>query len=667
MVFCVLLAPFTPLIARVPPPIEKSADGKQNEFLGPVLQNENANQVSPTIENDCSFTGLNVEQIEPIPEPVRVKFAKKKDDGLLLVRFRLPEGTQPIIENAVSRRLQAMKMTVNAANMRTELDRLKTSSKARIEIAPYLLLEGFETVKQTKRTRAQAIFYRHFQEYFAAEHKSAALRTLSAWKQYERQWRFNNPSQETKALFYPSAPYSKFEPPQNPLDLGPKGINAINEILTPSLANAMPELGLPRGGNTQAVLSALRGIGFAGTTVGLLMLFSGLGATAIAAANGAGLTVTAAMNAALRAAQLTGAIAAHVTWASSMSTIAATLGGVAATAAMAILIVLPFVQMAIMALVDLVKSNKFKKGLEDNVNKYDKLPDLNKLLFSPTESSFRLCYKLCRAGYSGSGVICRKDCPAGYKDQGLTCQKINVIKREGYNRGRGTAPTRARYSRGRGTRPTSARYYRGRSTTPTYNRRTRKRTCPSDRYKSGGRCYKKCRSGYRGSGNYCVKTTSSCGSKVKVGGLCYSKCRSGYRGAGTSCEAVRTTCGNKQNVAGLCYPACKQGFLTEGINCRKPCPQGYKPVGGSCRLINSKASVIRKETYTRGTGVKGDCSTVDVRESLRTAVSLYLLKMMIADGEDGYSRIPIIANPISSNRPNSSSVFYRADWEGKYR
>lgn len=253
---------------------------------------------------------------------------------------------------------------------------------------------------------------------------------------------------------------------------------------------------------------------------------------------------------------------------------------------------------AIMAIVAVVKMQHFEENLIKAAKGDDDLPDLYQMLSLNLVRQGKLCYADCRAGYAGYGFRCLKDCPDGFVEgrEGYFCRRKNVIAKEVYSRGRGTAPARKRY-------------YRGGPTRPKYDRRSRRRTCPSGTNKIGGLCYKSCRSGYRASGNYCVQRTSSCGNKEKTGGLCYTKCRSGFTGVGTKCRQTS-------------------------------CPPGYRDQGASCRLTGSNPQIVAKESYRRGIGQTGECLPADTRETNKLAMYVYLLKMLVSDPEDDLPSLP---------------------------
>ncbi len=169
-----------------------------------------------------------------------------------------------------------------------------------------------------------------------------------------------------------------------------------------------------------------------------------------------------------------------------------------------------------------------------------------------------LCYKPCRENYYGVGPVCWGKCPSNTKDLGATCQK------ESYNRGAGTAPT----------------------------------SCPNDREKEGGLCYRKCREGYAGKITECY---GICPAGFPDDGLDCRKPKPYGRGAGhtskSACEKSPDH-GAKTNGCeeyfGLWYPKCDQGYHNyDCCFCTPDCPTGWTDAGATCN----------KPHYDRGAGI----------------------------------------------------------------
>ncbi|MEZ5347371.1 MAG: hypothetical protein R2681_17630 [Pyrinomonadaceae bacterium] len=532
-------------------------------------------------------------------KPIRIKYRHKKSDEQLLPVFRLPAGTLPIIESAVQRKLQKHGSILSAENMRSELDRLKTNKAARVEIAPFLLIETFEAIKSPNKNAVQQKFYKHFQGYFAKTHSAIANVTLNAWRQHKRSANQNS-GVGLSVLLYTGPSFKDFVPPENPMGLGRNGTDIIAEITAPALSRDFPEFNYKTGDNNDDLRYALRYLGFSGTATALAMLLSPIGGTLSASLQAIGIAVK-ALNFAAKMAAKAGAGAVAAGSKIGVDVIATFLGGVAGTAGLIVLFALPILVESIMRIVDTVQTINFENELVKQATNNNMSPDLQAMLNISLEKSHRLCYSLCKDGYTGNGVLCKKNCPQGYVSSALTCQRQQLFPRQSSSRGRGTAPAYTTYSRGRGT-------------ASKLDRRTRQRTCPS-------------------------------GKELKSG-LCYAKCNAGYTGVGTLCRKKECPSGT-ENYAGLCYASCPSGYSASGLTCKQTCPAGYSAEGNNCRLTGAKAEVFARETYSRGIGKSGDCISADTRETNKAAIITYLMKMMFADPVERGNEIPVFT-PVSS-------------------
>ncbi|MDB4727917.1 RICIN domain-containing protein [Saprospiraceae bacterium] len=189
-----------------------------------------------------------------------------------------------------------------------------------------------------------------------------------------------------------------------------------------------------------------------------------------------------------------------------------------------------------------------------------------------TGGSGGLCYPKCKSGYSGVGPVCWQSCPSGFRDDGAFCAKP-----ASYGRGVGRVPDvtcpKGYKQRGVG----AAAWCDNRATWP-WNLKTKSATikCKSTETKSGGLCYKKCRTGFHAVG--CCICSPNCppGFGTDIGVSCTKK--SYGRGAGKLSD-----CRPGQERDGLlCYPKCKEGYHGVGPVCWQNCGPGWVNCGAGC-------------------------------------------------------------------------------------
>lgn len=132
-----------------------------------------------------------------------------------------------------------------------------------------------------------------------------------------------------------------------------------------------------------------------------------------------------------------------------------------------------------------------------------------------------MCYKPCKAGYSGAATMCVPDCPPGYRNDGLYCYKAGS---------RGTT-----YGRGVGRIPDA--------------------NCDPGWTLRGGGALSWCDNGAFWPWDLKTQNSNkSCGDNEEMyGGLCYPKCDAGYHADGCC----------------LCSQDCPPGMIDIGISCQK--------------------------------------------------------------------------------------------------
>ena len=183
------------------------------------------------------------------------------------------------------------------------------------------------------------------------------------------------------------------------------------------------------------------------------------------------------------------------------------------------------------------------------------------------EKSGLICYPKCKTGMNGVGPVCwanlqdvgigtpvqLEDCPANWHAEGLICrepiscaQGLDFFK-HGCSGGR----LRGRLDGGG--------------------------TCPSDREKIDGLCYKRCPAG--------MSHVPGMPYLCRANGVPVSE----GRGAGTP---MKCASGEKE-IAGLCYNNCPSGSVMQSLGlCSQTCPSGTNDFGVGCT----------RESYNRGAG-----------------------------------------------------------------
>jgi hypothetical protein len=184
-----------------------------------------------------------------------------------------------------------------------------------------------------------------------------------------------------------------------------------------------------------------------------------------------------------------------------------------------------------------------------------------------------LCYKQCRAGYTGVGPVCWGECPSKTTDAGATCAK------KSYGRGAGTIPDK----------------------------------CTEDEEEYIKLCYKKCREGYKGQRVECLGICPRGFTDLFPEPYC-AKPKPYGRGAGHSskdaCERSHDH-GARENGCEryglLWYPKCDPHFHNVGCCiCSPDCPSGFRDTGEFCA----------KPSYVRGAGkVPKGCSGDKVNDA----------------------------------------------------
>jgi hypothetical protein len=188
------------------------------------------------------------------------------------------------------------------------------------------------------------------------------------------------------------------------------------------------------------------------------------------------------------------------------------------------------------------------------------------------EKNGLLCYPKCKTGMKGVGPVCwanlqdvgvgtpvqLESCPAGWVNDGLTCREPlrwdGCCSRGLFNECYGCA--------------------KGGNVVGRLNNGG---TCPSDREKIDGLCYKRCPAGMSHVPGmpYLCRTT---GVPVSEG-----------RGAGFPMKCAR----GETEISGLCYNTCPSGSVMQSLGlCSQSCPAGSTDFGVGCT----------RESYSRGAG-----------------------------------------------------------------
>ena len=221
-----------------------------------------------------------------------------------------------------------------------------------------------------------------------------------------------------------------------------------------------------------------------------------------------------------------------------------------------------------------------------------------------------LCYRVCNAGFTGSGPVCWRNCPAGFRDDGAACRKDAIVRpKETRDRGAGTPLT-----------------------------------CGPNEQQFGAACYANCRAGFGAVADWCWATCAdgfhddgavcrrdphifskqnyyggvgrSCrDGYTNVAGVCWQNCPADYHDDGLVCRrdaviiskeryvrppiALHACPIGKSNEGGLCYMSCPAGFRGVGPTCYADCPAGFHDDGAVCR---SDPEVVPKTAYERGIG-----------------------------------------------------------------
>lgn len=183
------------------------------------------------------------------------------------------------------------------------------------------------------------------------------------------------------------------------------------------------------------------------------------------------------------------------------------------------------------------------------------------------EKNGLLCYPKCKTGMNGVGPVCwanlqdvgigtpvqLEDCPAGWSNDGLTC-------REPISCAQGLDFFKHGCSGGR-----------------VVGRLNNGGTCPSDRERIDGLCYKRCPAG--------MSHVPGMPYLCRANGVPVSE----GRGAGTP---MKCASGEKE-IAGLCYNNCPSGSVMQSLGlCSQTCPSGSNDFGVGCT----------RESYNRGAG-----------------------------------------------------------------